>query len=79
MSTEHDRYVATCQTCGHTGVWIEHSDDWGRSGRSFEGFDVVPPDAQAVLRKRTSAYAMSARCPSCGGSDVLKGAFIESN
>lgn len=79
MSTEHDRYVATCQGCGHTGVWIERSDDWGHGCWSSEGFDAVPPAAQAVLRKRTSAYAMSAGCPNCGSSDVVKGAFIEAN
>ncbi len=78
MSTEHNHYRASCNACGHEGVWVEHSDDWGRGGRTFEGFDMVPPDPQAVLRKRTGAQDMTARCPQCGGRDIQRGDFIKS-
>ncbi|VBP13384.1 Uncharacterised protein [Burkholderia pseudomallei] len=55
MSTEHDRYIVKCNSYGHERLWIEHSDDWGRGGRTFEGFEAVPPDQQAVHRKRAGA------------------------
>lgn len=29
MSTEHNHFRASCNVCGHEGVWTVYSDDWG--------------------------------------------------
>jgi len=77
MSTEHDRYQATCDTCGHEGVCIRSSDDWSRSRTNWEGFDTKPVDQQAILRKRANPGDTFPTCPECGATAISVGAHIE--
>lgn len=72
MSWEYDRYSATCRNCGHVGVVVIGSDDWGRFSTSYEGFENSAPSGTAVGRKRSDARESVARCR-CGGSDVERG------
>lgn len=75
MSWEYDRYTATCLGCGHIGVVIVGSDDWGRFSTDYEGFDTTPPSPTAVGRKRADARQSVARCR-CGGSSIERGARL---
>jgi len=67
MSWEHIRYRATCDGCGHEGVCIRSSDDWGRSETKFEDFIERAPSAYAVGRRRADANDMLPECPQCAG------------
>lgn len=78
MSWEHNHYTATCDACGHEGVCIKSSDDWGRSATRFEGFENVAPDSYAVGRKRVGADDMRPKCQNCGGASITIGAFFKS-
>ena len=57
MGWEYFRYEAKREDCGHEGVCIQEDDDWGRSSTSWEGFDNVAPDANAVYRNRVSVFS----------------------
>jgi len=70
MSWDYTRYRARCTTCGHIGVCLQGSDDWGRSSTKWEGFESCPPDPTEVARKKTDARNMRARCK-CGSTEIL--------
>jgi hypothetical protein len=72
MSWEHERYHASCAACGHEGIVIESSDDWGRSARQYEGFDNIGADLTAVGRKRQDIRQNSAQCH-CGSTSIIRG------
>jgi len=71
MSWEHERYEVVCESCGHRGVVTESSDDWGRSARSYEGFDNVAPSTTAVGRRRSDSRQSSPLCR-CGSRSVRR-------
>ncbi len=75
MGWEKTRYAARCGQCGHEGIVILSSDDWGRQGRHYEGFENIPPDINAVARLRADARHNSACC-SCGSTDIVQGALL---
>lgn len=72
MSWEHTRFRAVCDGCGHEGVCISSSDDWGRTGTAWEGFDGKPPSDYAVARKRVGARDMQPVCPECGSTSITR-------
>ena len=76
MSWEHIKYKATCDGCGHEGVRIDSSDDWGGSKTAWEGFNNVAPDTTAVGRKRAGAGDMRPKCPNCGGTAISRGDYL---
>ena len=76
MSWEHTRYAARCEACGHVGVCIRSSDDWGRSATSWEGFASKEPDNTAVGRKRVGSRDMSPAC-ACGDTRIVLGPVLE--
>lgn len=76
MSWEYSKYEAVCESCGHEGVCIRGSDDWGRSSTSWEGFQNHPPNSTAVGRKRADSRDMEPVC-SCGGTSIRIGAQIK--
>jgi hypothetical protein len=71
MSWEYSRYEAKCATCGHTGVCIQGSHDWGRTSTNWEGFRTEDPDPMEVGRKRASRRDLTPICP-CGSRGVRK-------
>lgn len=76
MGWEHDRYEAVCENCGHRGVVVESSDDWGRFARRYEGFGNVEPSATAVGRRRSDARQLSPLCD-CGSRSVARGGRLD--
>jgi len=76
MGWEHDRYEAICEGCGHRGVVVESSDDWGRFSRRYEGFENVQPDVNDVGRLRKDSRQSSPVCL-CGSRSVVQGARID--
>lgn len=70
MSWEHLHYRAVCDSCGHEGVQIHSSDDWNHTETTYEGFDLRPPSAYAVGRKRAGPNDRLPTCPKCGGTAI---------
>ena len=75
MSWEYERYEAVCAVCGHAGVCVRGSDDWGRSSTTWVGFDSREPDPTEVGRKRTDRRDLVAICK-CRSSRITVGAFL---
>lgn len=75
MSWEHSKYKAKCVQCGHEGFCIRSSDDWNRSGTSWEGFENVEPDATAVSRKRVDRRDSQPVCK-CGSNKIEVGDYL---
>lgn len=71
MSWDETRHKATCSQCGHDGVQINRSDDWGRSETSWEGFDTVPASDYEYHRGRSEALVPKCKCGSKSISIVL--------
>lgn len=69
MSWDHTRYAARCKRCGAQGFMTESSDDWNRTRTTWEGFENVPPSAEAVARKRAGPNDFRPRC-GCGSSEI---------
>lgn len=76
MGWDRTRFEARCTACGHTGVCIKGSDDWGRTSTDWEGFINQPPAATAVARKRVDARDNLAVCE-CGSTSIEIGPCLE--
>lgn len=72
MGWEHDRFTAISTDCGHEGVVIVSSDDWGRSAGRYEGFACIDAPVDATGRKRADAREASPQCRG-GSCSVLRG------
>ncbi|EJM09775.1 hypothetical protein PMI21_05507 [Pseudomonas sp. GM18] len=64
MSWDERRYKATCSDCGHEGVQIWRSDEWGRTEERWEGFNTVPANDYELYRKRSEAIIPVCKCGS---------------
>ncbi len=64
MSWDESRRKATCAQCGHQGVQIARSDDWGRSEDRWDGFDTVPANDYEYHRGRSQAHVPICKCGS---------------
>jgi hypothetical protein len=75
MSWEYDKYEAVCEDCGHQGFCIRGSDDWGRTGTGWKGFENRPPHPYAVARKRASPDDKTPLC-ACGSTRITVGKYV---
>ncbi len=64
MSWDESRYKATCSACGHEGIQVKRSDDWGRTEERWEGFDTTPANDYEYYRKRSDALVPVCKCGS---------------
>ncbi|MNP82360.1 hypothetical protein D3C76_1809700 [compost metagenome] len=64
MSWIETRYKATCTDCGHEGVQIWRSDDWGRTEERWEGFSTILANNYEFYRKRSEAMIPVCKCGS---------------
>lgn len=64
MSWDESKYKATCSDCGHEGVQVWRSDDWGRTEERWEGFNIVPANDYELYRKRSEATIPMCKCGS---------------
>ncbi|WP_152973131.1 hypothetical protein [Pseudomonas asplenii] len=62
MSWDERRFKATCSDCGHEGVQVIRSDDWGRTEQSWEGFDTVSAEDYEHHRGRSEALVPICKC-----------------
>lgn len=76
MGWEYSRYIATCSVCGHEGVCIKGDDDWNRSSTSWEGFENLAADPNAVARLRADSRDNRPVCK-CGSRDIVVGSRIQ--
>ena len=76
MSTDHHRFEARCEECGHVGAQIEHSSDWD-DWTTYEGFEELTPSDEAVARQRASAHDRLPVCK-CGSTRILRGVHLSS-
>lgn len=76
MSWEYSHYEAYCAVCGHAGVCIQGSDDWGRSSTGWEGFAVREPDPTAVGRMRADWRDLTPLCK-CGSTQIVVGRCLD--
>lgn len=75
MSWEYERFEARCDDCGHVGVCVRGSDDWGRFSTSWEGFKNKSPDPTAVARKHVDARDSVPICK-CGSTKISVGRLL---
>lgn len=75
MDWEYERHEARSEKCGQVGTRVSCSDDWGRSSIQWEGFEIVPPDATSVARRRSDSRDFHPLCR-CGNTRVIVGKFI---
>ena len=73
MSWDTYRYEAKCHSCGHMGVLIRSSDDWGRSDEAWEGFKEASVNDYEFLRKRSAPTNPICKC---GSTDIRRGALL---
>ncbi len=73
MSWEYTRRKITCEKCGHSGIQIDGSDDWGRTTVEWEGFARSQTPEYLVARKREGPERP--RCV-CGSTAVHLGEVI---
>ena len=64
MSWDESRHKATCRDCGHEGVYVSRTNDWGSTDDRWEGFDTVPENEYEYLRKRSEAQVPVCNCGS---------------
>ncbi len=76
MAWEYSRYEAKCAKCGHVGVCVTGSDDWGRTSTTWEGFNTTKPHQYEVGRKRTSERSPEPICR-CGSEDIVVGRPVD--
>ena len=73
MSWDESCYKATCSACGHSGIEVTSSDDWGNSKTRWEGFDTVPASDYEYYRGRSEALVPVCKC---GSKSILRGKAI---
>lgn len=73
MSWDESRYTATCSSCGHEGVEVSRSDDWGNSETRWEGFATVPASDYEYYRGRSEARVPECKC---GSKSILRGKVL---
>lgn len=66
MSTDRQTRAVRCGQCGHEGVREDWSDDWGRSGTIWHGFETMPASDHMALRKRAEDRPVCG----CGSTDI---------
>ncbi|VVO78958.1 hypothetical protein PS870_01688 [Pseudomonas fluorescens] len=64
MSWDESRYRAICRDCGHEGVQVSRSDDWGRTEALWEGFNTTPANDYELHRKHSDEQAPICKCGS---------------
>jgi hypothetical protein len=64
MSWDENRYKAICRDCGHEGVRISLSDDWGKTEERWSGFETVPASDYEYHRGRSEARVPVCKCGS---------------
>ncbi len=73
MSWSDNSRKATCGSCGHEGVCIRSSDDWGRTEERWHGFDTVPASDYEYYRGRSEARVPVCKC---GSKNIIIGSPI---
>ncbi len=70
MSWSDSSRKATCRDCGHEGVQVSSSDDFGRTEEHWQGFDTVPASDYEYYRGRSEARVPVCKC---GSKNIIIG------
>lgn len=74
MGWDESRHKATCGSCGHEGVQVRRSNDYGESDDRWEGFATVPAKECDYHRKRSGARVPVCNCKS---QNIIVGPLIQ--